>query len=114
MTQGLHRRQFVRVEVSIPVEYTLEGETQPREGWIYDLGGGGMRLVASYDMPPRSLVGLRFRLPATEGTISARGRVVLTFFSKSERKFHHGIAFTAITPKEKAAIAAFVEGFQKR
>jgi hypothetical protein len=72
------------------------------------LGAGGMRLVASYDLPPRSIIGLKFRLPAGEKTIAARGLVVLSFFARNEQKFHHGIAFTSIDPQDKLAVADFV------
>jgi c-di-GMP-binding flagellar brake protein YcgR len=109
MTGDLHRRQFVRVEVSLPVEFSLEGETTPHDGSVFDLGAGGMRLVASYDLPPRSSVNLKFRLPAGDRGILARGRVVLSFFQRNEQKFHHGIAFTSLDPKDRSLIAEFVD-----
>ena len=109
MTGDLHRRQFVRVEVSLPVEFSLEGETNTHDGSVFDLGAGGMRLVASYDLPPRSNINLKFRLPAAERGILARGRVVLSFFQRNEQKFHHGVAFTSLDPKDKAIIAEFVD-----
>jgi c-di-GMP-binding flagellar brake protein YcgR len=85
MTGDLHRRQFVRVEVSLPVEFALEGEPTPHDGSVFDLGAGGMRLVASYDLPPRANLNLKFRLPATDRGIVARGRVVLSFFQRSDQ-----------------------------
>ena len=109
MTGDLHRRQFVRVEVSLPVEFSLEGEPNAHDGSVFDLGAGGMRLVASYDLPPRSNVSLRFRLPAGDRGILARGRVVLSFFQRNEQKFHHGIAFTTLDPNERAVISEFVD-----
>lgn len=109
MTGDLHRRQFVRVEVSLPVEFGLEGEKAMHDGSVFDLGAGGMRLVASYDLPPRSIVNLRFRLPAAERGIVARGRVVLSFFQRSEQKFHHGIAFTSLDPRDRDVISGFVD-----
>lgn len=112
MAEELHRRQYVRVEVSLPVEFTVDDDDAARDGWVYDLGAGGMRLVASYDMPARANLGLKFRLPGTDRTIGARGRVVLSFFARNERKFHHGVAFTSIDPNDKSAIAKFVDGFE--
>lgn len=112
MADQLHRRQYVRVEVSLPVEFTIDGETTSHDGWVYDLGAGGMRLVASYDVPARAHLGLKFRLPGTDHTIGARGRVVLSFFARNERKFHHGIAFTSIDPNDRSAIAQFVDGWE--
>ena len=109
MTGDLHRRQFVRVEVSLPVEFSVEGEPQAHDGSVFDLGAGGMRLVASYDLPPRANVNLKFRLPAADRGIVARGRVVLSFFQRSEQKFHHGIAFTSLDPKDRSVITDFVD-----
>jgi len=114
MTGDLHRRQFVRVEVSLPVEFSLEGEGAPHDGSVFDLGAGGMRLVASYDLPPRSTVNLKFRLPAAERGIVAKGRVVLSFFQRNEQKFHHGIAFMSVDPKDRAVISDFVENQDAR
>jgi len=109
MTGDLHRRQYVRVSVSLPVEFTLEGEATPHDGSVFDLGAGGMRLVASYDLPPRANINLKFRLPAAERNIAARGRVVLSFFQRNEQKFHHGVAFTSLDPKDRLVISEFVD-----
>jgi hypothetical protein len=54
-------------------------------------------------------VHLKFRLPAADRGINARGRVVLSFFQRSEQKFHHGIAFTSLDPKDRLLIAEFVD-----
>ncbi len=109
MSDDLQRRQYVRVEVSLPVEFTLEGESATHSGSVFDLGAGGMRLVSSHDLPARSVISLKFRLPVSEKAINARGLVVLSFFTRNEQKFHHGIAFTSIDPQDKLAIAEFVE-----
>ena len=91
------------------MEFSLESEQAGHDGSVFDLGAGGMRLVASYDLPPRANVNLRFRLPAGDKTIVARGRVVLSFFQRSEQKFHHGIAFTSLDPKDRLVISEFVD-----
>jgi c-di-GMP-binding flagellar brake protein YcgR len=109
MTGDMHRRQYVRVEVSLPVEFSIEGDSASHDGSVFDLGAGGMRLVASYDLPPRANVNLKFRLPAADRMVAARGRVVLSFFQRSEQKFHHGIAFTSLDPKDRIIISEFVD-----
>jgi len=109
MGEDLHRRQYVRVEVTLPVEFTLDDESISHYGSVFDLGAGGMRLVASYDLPPRAVIGLKFRLPGGQKTITSRGLVVLSFFQRHEQKFHHGVAFTQIDPHDKIAIGDFVD-----
>ena len=72
MDGELSRRQYVRVAVSLPVEFAVDGEPKPHDGSVFDLGAGGMRLVASYDLPARANIGLKFHLPGTERTVRRR------------------------------------------
>jgi len=109
MTGDLHRRQYVRVPVSLPVEFSLEGDPTQHGGAVLDLGAGGMRLVAGYDVPARATLDIKFRLPGRESGIRVRGRVVLSAFLGAEKTFHHGIAFTSIDPEDRRAIADFVD-----
>jgi c-di-GMP-binding flagellar brake protein YcgR len=109
MTGDLHRRQYVRVPVSLPVEFALEGEPTQHGGSVLDLGAGGMRLVAAYDVPARATLDIKFRLPGKESAIRVRGRVVLSAFLGAEKTFHHGIAFMSIDPEDRRSIADFVD-----
>src|ERR1700680_4987940 len=109
MTGDLRRRQYVRVPVSLPVEFSIEGEPEQRTGSVLDLGAGGMRLVAPSDLPPRAALDIKFRLPARQVPVHVRGRVVLSAFLGAEKTFHHGVAFTSIDPDDRRAIAAFVD-----
>ena len=100
----------MRVPVSLPVEFSIEPDSATgHPGSVLDLGAGGMRLVASYDLPPRATLDLRFRLPGSDLQIRVRGRVVLSAFLGSEKIFHHGIAFTSIDPEDRRMIAEFVD-----
>jgi c-di-GMP-binding flagellar brake protein YcgR len=111
MADNLQRRQYVRTVVSLPATVTVEGDGGGRvDGGIVDLGEGGMRLVSDKHMPARSSVKLVFSLPDGGPQIQARGRVVLSYYSAPERKYHHGIAFTSIDKDDRAAIAHFVAG----
>jgi c-di-GMP-binding flagellar brake protein YcgR len=109
MTGDLHRRQYVRVPVSLPVEFSLEGDATTHSGSVLDLGAGGMRLVAPHDVPPRATLDIRFSLPERANSIRVRGRVVLSAFLGTEKTYHHGVAFTSIDPEDRRAIADFVD-----
>lgn len=109
MADNLQRRQYVRTAVSIPVKFTLEGDGARLEGAVVDLGEGGMRLVSEKHAPARSGVKLTFALPHGGPEIRARGRVVLSYYSAPEQKYHHGVAFTSIDRDDREAIAHFVE-----
>lgn len=110
----LHRRHYVRVSVSLPVEFTLEGEAAGRAGSALDLGAGGMRLVASYDLPAHAVLEIKFRLPGSERSIRARGRAVASAFLGGEKKFHHGVAFTSMDPDDRNAVLEFVDAQDTR
>lgn len=109
MKGDLHRRQYVRVPVSLPVEFSVENDPATHAGSVLDLGAGGMRLVAAQDVPARCTLEIKFQLPARSGQIRLRGRVVLSAFLGSEKTYHHGIAFTSIDPEDRRAIADFVD-----
>jgi len=108
MTPDQSRRQYVRVNVDIPVEFRVEGDAAPHYGTACDLGAGGMRLVSPADIPARTNLTLQFRLRAAEREIHARGHVVLSFLNRAQQAYHHGVAFTALAADDKEAISDFV------
>jgi c-di-GMP-binding flagellar brake protein YcgR len=110
MPDNLQRRQYVRTAVSLPVEFTVEGNGSRLDGSVVDLGEGGMRLVSEKHAPARSTIKLTFHLPDGGPHIRARGRVVLSYYSAPEQKYHHGVAFTSIDRDDRAAIGHFVAG----
>jgi c-di-GMP-binding flagellar brake protein YcgR len=109
MAENLHRRQYVRTTVALPVKFTVEKDAAAHEGLVVDLGEGGMRLVSSSHAPARSTVSLTFTLPGEPRPVKARGHVVLSFYAAPELKYHHGIAFISIDREDRNAIGQFVE-----
>lgn len=109
MTTEYHRRQYVRANVDIPVEFSVVEGRGREPGLAVDLGAGGMRLSTSVDLHPGSDVELRFRLGRNgDREILARGRVVLSFFNRKQNTYQHGIAFTAVSREDRIAIDEFV------
>jgi c-di-GMP-binding flagellar brake protein YcgR len=108
MADNLQRRQYVRTVVSMPAKFTLENVGSRHEGAVVDLGEGGMRLVSDKHAPARSTIRLIFTLDSGR-EIRVRGRVVLSYYSAPEQKYHHGVAFTSIDKEDRAAIAQFVQ-----
>ncbi len=99
--------------MSLPAVFTLESDGKRHEGAVVDLGEGGMRLVSEKHAPARSAIRLSFSLENSR-EIRARGRVVLSYFSAPEQKYHHGVAFTSIDKDDRSAIARFVEAHATR
>lgn len=108
MPDNLQRRQYVRTVVSLPAQFTLESDGGRHEGSVVDLGEGGMRLVSDKHAPARSAIKLAFILDNGR-EIRVRGRVVLSYYSAPEQKYHHGVAFTSIDKEDRVAIAQFVD-----
>ena len=107
--QRPHTRKFVRVPVSMPVEYSYDGEDIAKVAHAVDLGGGGMRIATEDDLPQGTFLLLRFRLPDGGREILARARIVLSFFNAESKRYYHGIAFTQIDPNDQVAIVRFIE-----
>lgn len=114
MADNLHRRQYVRTAVSLAAKFTLESDGRRHEGAIVDLGEGGMRLVSDSHAPARSTIRLVFTLPGASRDIKVRGRVVLSYYSAPEQKYHHGVAFTSVDKEDRQAIVQFVEAHVAR
>ncbi len=102
-----YRRRYVRVAVDTMVQYEREGVEGPKEGHSSDLGGGGIRLSTTEDLPLGAVLLLRFRLPTIEREIVARGRIVLSFYNAEDKRFFHGIAFTQIDPRDQDEIVRY-------
>ena len=110
MPENLHRRQFLRAAVLLPVKSSVEGAAPggTQQGEVVDLGEGGMRLVSRAHAPARSTIRVSFTLPASNHEVRARGRVVLSFYAAPEDRYHHGVAFTSIDREDREAIGQFV------
>jgi len=112
MAENLRRRQFSRAAVALPAQFRVESDNASNvshEGEVVDLGEGGMRLVSRSHAPARSTIRITFHVPGNARDIRARGRVVLSFYSAPEDKYHHGVAFTSIDRDDRELIASFVE-----
>ncbi len=97
----VYRRRFVRVGIATRVTYSIEGQEGTRVGDSNDLGGGGIRLATQEDLPFGAVLLLRFPIPGSEREVTARGRIVLSFFNAESKQYNHGIAFTQIDPKDQ-------------
>jgi c-di-GMP-binding flagellar brake protein YcgR len=114
VANDVYRRRFVRVGVATAVSYTIEGEDSTHSGESNDLGGGGIRLATKEDIPFGAVLRLRFPLPLSGREVTARGRIVLSFYNAEFKQFNHGVAFTQIDPKDQEEIVRYVDSEVKR
>jgi c-di-GMP-binding flagellar brake protein YcgR len=108
------KRQFFRASVALPTQYELVGRSGARTGTIKDMSGGGVRLVTEEDIQPGTVVEVRFTLGGDSAPRRARGRIVLSFFDASEKKYGHGVAFTGIDRGDQEAIVQYITELQRQ
>jgi len=105
------QRRFARADVDLEATYATADGPGERAARIGDLSAGGVRLVSDEDVPSGSAVELRFAL--AERPVRAQGRVVLSYFDSHAKRYNHGVAFTALEPGAREAIAALVASGQE-
>ncbi len=108
MNGGGDRRRHVRVGVATSVTYLVEGAASQHVGGSNDIGGGGMRLATSEPISMGTLLLVRFLMPTSAREITARGRIVMSFFEAQSGQYKHGIAFTQIEPTGRDEIVRYV------
>lgn len=108
------QRRYLRAKVDLPLTFMLEGDTSTAfSGRARDLGGGGLRLETTEDLPQGALLTLRFSVPSGRHEMMMRGRIVLSFYNAATKQYGHGIAFTQVAPDDQESIVAFVHEYQR-
>jgi c-di-GMP-binding flagellar brake protein YcgR len=104
------RRRFRRAAVDFPATVIVPGSELVLSGDALDLSAGGMRVATATDLPAGQSILLRFTLPHGKREVLVRGRVVLSFFDASIKRYAHGVAFTQISADDQAAIGEMLDG----
>jgi c-di-GMP-binding flagellar brake protein YcgR len=103
-----YKRKFVRVDVEVPAKFEAAESGTWITAKIKDIGGGGVRMATTQDLPLGLKLQLRFGLPKSARELVAVGRIVLSFYEAKTNTFVHGIAFTAISGRDKDQIIDYV------
>jgi Tfp pilus assembly protein PilZ len=103
-----NERRFFRATVDVPVTIIVPGHELVLSGNAVDIGRGGMRVTTSTDLPAGQPIWLRFSLPESSHEMLVRGKIALTFYDASSKRYAHGVAFTQYASADHAAIVAFV------
>ena len=101
------RRLFLRANVAIEAVYSAQGRDGERKGTIQTLGGGGLRFATDEDLATSTMMTLHFKLPSG-ADVTAKGRVVLSFFDARDKRFSPGVAFTQIDAGHQSEIVAII------
>jgi c-di-GMP-binding flagellar brake protein YcgR len=109
-----HRRRYPRIDLNLPVEYTMTIDVAPslstRSGTI---GGGGLMLYLPMTVAIGTMMRLKIHLP-DQATISCTARVVwlelLTGLEKND--FKTGVEFDQISESDLGVLRNFIKGQQ--
>lgn len=85
-------RKHLRVAVSLPLTYILDGDRVPQDGRAVDIGGGGMRFESPTRVQPQRLLTITLDLhPGL--SLQLRGRS-LAITSNPANDVHHHRSFS--------------------
>jgi len=102
----------MRIPVSIPVEFTFDGNKHA--GTILNLSGGGAYIYSPLIMGRDAQVGLRFSLPGADRPTHARGVIKWSPVQGKTGGRGHGVKFIWLSDADAHALKAFVEKEQVR
>lgn len=102
------KRNFIRLTANIKVTYRILKKVRTRETLTKNIGGGGIKLFLSENLPVNTLLKLEIKIPKYPEPISAEGRIIWVERSKLRPKFNVGIGFTKITSVDRARIFKYV------
>ena len=114
---GSERRKFVRMRTDVPIRYDRSNKKASlRAAKTRDLSIGGICMVITEKLIPRSKLFIEIDTGGPQGPISAKGEVVwikekaYTQNSDGIRYFMAGIQFEEVPPKYKERLTRFIRG----
>jgi len=118
-------RQYVRIEVSIPLKLRLLKTTDPDtsevqrgqlvEAKISDLSGGGMSFICPYSLKAGDMVSMTFHLPEVSFA-GIQGKVLRISLQegKTQTFYRHHVHFSSIEQSKREKIIKFVFDKQRQ
>ncbi len=70
------RRRFLRLNLSVDIEYSVIPNTEEQAGTLKDIGAGGICLIADEELGIGRLLKIKISLPNDPPTIQTVGRIV--------------------------------------
>lgn len=111
------RREYLRIDDLVPVSYQKilpPPQTPSKGGMRENISGGGIKLVATEEFTPGTILQLKMELPDPfqKITIEATGKVIWTKEKKEGDyvRYEMGIAYLDIPENERKKIINYVFG----
>jgi len=113
-TERIQRRNFVRVEAFYPIVFrtvTRDGLSDPKQGHLLDLSGGGLRFQTAVKLQNGDLLDMRLELPME--TIHSSGRVCRVEPIEDTDRYAISVTFNDITERERDRVVRCVFELQR-
>lgn len=119
----LQRREYVRLEVSMPLEFRIIESNEdaggddiisyPYKGYTINISGGGVLFMTKHEVQMEELLELRMNLPKRENLV-LQGKPVRIERrdNRGDRVYNVAVCFTAPKEVDRDAIIAFI--FEKQ
>ena len=112
------RRRFVRLNISVEIQYTVLEKETPDElkAKSRNISAGGICIIADEKIATDNILILSIYLPADEMPIIAKGKVVWARpfeIGKEGERFDVGVEFIEIDPKDRKKIDQYVFSSKK-
>jgi len=108
------RRQFVRLDTRLSVEYRVIPSAAPKQSVTKDIGGGGICMFVEDPLKPGTHVQVSITLPDRQQPISFTGEVIwceqyeIIGKTQRQRSVEAGVKFIQIDPSDQHAIMQYV------
>jgi c-di-GMP-binding flagellar brake protein YcgR len=123
-SSGIERRKFKRLRVNFTIVYQVDRPLVARMtlGWrkevealMQDLCEGGMAIITDYNIPPETILSIKFTLMNLSLSSEKRIRIMrmtgqVRYNMPANKKEHRlGVCFIEIDQEDRLAIADFVK-----
>ena len=108
------RRQFVRLDTRLEVQYSVLPTEAPQTAVTKDVGGGGICIFADKELPPGTRLQLAMKLPGREKPVNFTAEVIwseayeVIGHSQRQRAVEVGVRFVEVSPQDHEAVMQHV------
>ena len=114
------RREFIRLNASVDVQYTILEKTSPSGGAgvsSRNISAGGLCLIVYEDVPVGSLLALSVYFPDLDFPIICKGKVAwskaFAVADEEKKRYDIGVEFVDISDEDRQKINQCVLSFKK-
>lgn len=113
--ERIQRREFVRLEINIPIKYRLsveEGEPEEfKKSYTIDLSGGGLRFISDEKLPEDEFLEIRLGMDRVNEVIF--GKIARVAQTEDNDGYEIGLEFKSLSPATQDEIVSWIFNKQR-